>query len=637
MKAIQMSAPHPLDPLTAPELKAAATLLRGAGLLDGARLVVLELDEPTKAELDAHAAGGDVERRASAVVRTPADGVTREVVLSLTDGAVTHVAERRGVQPAVTMGEYAACQELLRGHAGFLDALRLRGVDDPDLLTIEAWGVGDLVEPEDEGRRLVWCPVWTRRAPGDNPYAHPIEGVYAIVDLDRLEVVRVEDHGVRPLPEEHGNYTPDAVGPLRADVRALDVVQPDGPSFAVDGWRVDWQKWSLRLGFTPREGLVLHAIGYDDGGRTRSILHRASVSELFVPYGDPGPGCYRRNAFDLGELGIGPLTNSLELGCDCLGEIRYFDVTLADDAGEPYTIANAICLHEEDAGILWKHTDAVTGHVEVRRSRRLVISSIATVDNYEYAFYWHLYQDGTIECEAKLTGIVLTSGLADGEEPRWGRRIGPRLSAPNHQHFFNVRLDLDVDGRENTVCEVHAEPAPPEENPHGNAFHGVRTPLRTEADARHDVDASVGRHWRIENPARLNAHGEPVAYRLVPGANASPLQLPGSSVRRRAGFLDRHVRVTPHDPRERYASGDYPNQSSVDAGLASWASRDRPIENRDVVLWYTFGTNHLPRPEDWPVMPVERIGFALKPDGFFDRNPALDVPPSPKRCASSGC
>jgi primary-amine oxidase len=618
---------HPLDPLTAAEIELATTLLRDARIVRlGGRIVSLELSEPTKDELEAFAAGARVTRRARAVVRDATGRPTREITISLTRAVVEGVVERPGIQPAITAGEYATCREMLRTHDGFRAALGLRGVEDMELVTIEAWGVGDFVLPEDEGRRLVWCPSWVRRHPGDNPYARPIDGVFAIVDLDTFEVVRIEDHGVLPLPEEDGNYTPAAVGPMRGDVLALDIVQPDGPSFAVDGWHVTWQKWSLRLGFTPREGLVLHTVAYDDRDRRRPILHRASFSELFVPYGDPGPGSYRRNAFDMGEYGLGALTNSLELGCDCLGEIRYFDVTLADDAGAPYTIANAICLHEEDFGLLWKHTDVETGHVEVRRSRRLVISSIVTADNYEYAFYWYLYQDGSIECEVKLTGIVLTSGIADGAQPRFARRLGPRLSAPNHQHFFNVRLDLDVDGRENTVYEVHTEPAPPEENPYGNAFHGVRTALRMESDARHDVDPAVSRFWRIENPTSRNGLGEPVAYRVVPGGNVAAFAQPGSSVRRRAGFVDRHLWVTPHDPRERYASGEYPNQTSADTGLAEWVKQDRPIESRDVVVWYTFGCNHLPRPEDWPVMPVERVGFVLKPDGFFDRNPALDVP-----------
>ena len=177
----------------------------------------------------------------------------------------------------------------------------------------------------------------------------------------------------------------------------------------------------MRVGFDQREGLVLHQIGYEDGGRVRPICYRASCAELVIPYGDPGSAGYRKNAFDTGEIGIGLATNSLELGCDCLGEIRYLDADLVDSRGEVVTIRNAICIHEEDAGLLWKHFDWAPETTEVRRSRRLVVSSIATIDNYEYGFYWYLYQDGTIEFEAKLTGIVLTPG---------SRRASSRASAP---------------------------------------------------------------------------------------------------------------------------------------------------------------------------------------------------------------
>src|SRR4029079_2781148 len=123
----------------------------------------------------------------------------------------------------------------------------------------------------------------------------------------------------------------------------------------------------------------------------------ASVSDMVVPYGDPRPMYFIRNAFDIGEFGVGMLANSLELGCDCLGEIRYLDATMTDSRGELLTIKNAICIHEEDYGILWKHHDWRLQTTEVRRSRRLVVSFIATVGNYEYGFYWYLCQAGALE------------------------------------------------------------------------------------------------------------------------------------------------------------------------------------------------------------------------------------------------
>ena len=191
-----------------------------------------------------------------------------------------------------------------------------------------------------------------------------------------------------PLPPGSGAYPADRVAPLRDDLKPIEIVGTDGPSFEVRGWEVRWQRWRLRLGFTAREGLVLHTIGCEDKARVRPVIWRASVAELFIPYADPRPFQGWRNAFDVGEYGIGITTNSLRLGCDCLGEIRYFDVELVFDGdGEPYTISQAICLHEEDFGLLWKHFDAALQTTETRRSRRLVISFIVTAGNYEYAVF----------------------------------------------------------------------------------------------------------------------------------------------------------------------------------------------------------------------------------------------------------
>ena len=422
---------------------------------------------------------------------------------------------------------------------------------------------------------------------------------------------------------------------MRTDLKPLEIIQPEGPSFEVDGNLVRWQKWSLRIGMDPLEGLVLWTVGYEDGGRIRPIVYRASVSEMVVPYGHPGPMHAWKSAFDAGEWGLGRMANSLTLGCDCLGEIRYFDDVFADERGKPRTRPNAICMHEEDYGILWKHVDMVSGRTEVRRSRRLVVSSIATVGNYEYGFYWYFYLDGTMQLEVKLTGIMSTMAVGDSGPGDHARMIAPGLAAPFHQHLFNVRLDMQVDGPNNEVYEVDAvptgSPGSPE-NPWGNAFGTTVTLLESELAAQRDVDASRSRSWRIANRSRRNGVGEPTAYKLLPGATPTLLADPGSSVGRRAAFAAHNLWVTPFDPEERRAAGDYPNQHHGHAGLPTWTAADRPIVDTDVVLWHSFGVTHIPRPEDWPVMPVEYTGFTLLPSGFFDRNPALDVPPSAAHC-----
>ncbi|HUV11728.1 MAG TPA: tyramine oxidase, partial [Acidimicrobiia bacterium] len=367
-----------------------------------------------------------------------------------------------------------------------------------------------------------------------------------------------------------------------------------------------------------------------DGDRDRPVMHRASISEMVVPYGDPSPMHGWKNAFDAGEWGLGRMANSLTLGCDCLGVIHYFDAVLATEEGEPYTVEHAICMHEEDYGILWKHQDMHGGTTETRRSRRLVVSFIATVGNYEYGFYWYFYLDGNIQLEVKLTGIVSPMAVAPGETPEFANLIAPGLAAPNHQHLFSARLDLDVDGPTNRVYEVEAEPAPVgPDNPWANAFRQRTTLLGTELAAQRDVNPSVARSWKVVNPDRTNHVGAPVGYKLVPTMSTPTMHAaPDSSVGRRAGFARHNLWVTPYAPDERRAAGDYPNQHEGGDGLPAWTAADRSVTDTDVVLWYTFGVTHFVRPEDWPVMPVEYTGFLLSPMGFFDRNPALDVPPT---------
>ena len=359
------------------------------------------------------------------------------------------------------------------------------------------------------------------------------------------------------------------------------------------------------------------------------MLYRASIAEMMVPYADPKASSYHKNVFDLGEYGVGMLANSLSIGCDCLGTIRYFDAHMADSRGRVVTIKNAICLHEEDFGMLWKHTDWRNGQSEVRRSRRLAVSMVATVGNYDYGFYWYFYQDGTIQMEVKLTGIVNTTALAPGEPARYGTEVAPRLIAPYHQHYFNARLDFAVDGENNTVDEVNtvSMPAGPD-NPFNSGYidgdhaapEGVAgaaaTPTRPRRGSGGSSTPAARTPWAGRWPT-----GSARARRTLPFAQ------PGASLLKRAAFLTRNLWVTPFDPKERFPAGEYPNQNPGGDGLPRWTAADRELADRDLVVWYTFGQTHIPRLEDWPVMPVVSVGFTLRPDGFFDRNPALDLPP----------
>ncbi len=621
---------HPLETLTASEIEAAVAIVASRSDMDeAARFAYVGLDEPTKDELAAWTRGDGCPRRVRLVIVPGPAADVIEATVDLSQAAVTTWTEVPDVRPALLFEDSLNAIVAIREHPDWVAALARRGIADVDRVQIDPWPAGNFGLAHEDDRRITRCLAYYREAPTDNGYGRPIEGLLAFVDMARGEVLEVVDYGVVPLPTDSGAYRADDIAPLRTDLKTLDISQPEGVSFTVEGNLIEWQRWSLRVSMDPYEGLVLHTIGYTDGGRLRPILHRASISEMVVPYGHPSPMHNWKNAFDAGEWGLGRMANSLTMGCDCLGEIHYFDAVLAKETGDPYVVANAICLHEEDYGILWKHVDLHAGTTEVRRSRRLVVSSIATVGNYEYGFYWYFYLDGSMQLEVKLTGIMSTMAVADGERPAHASMVAPQLAAPYHQHLFSARLDFDVDGPCNTVYEVDTGPTPPgPDNELGNVITAVVTPLRTEREAQRLVDPARSRAWKIANPEVRNAVGEPVAYKLVPAASPTLLADPSSSVARRAGFATRNLWVTPYEPTERRAAGDYPNQHAGGDGLPAWTAADRDIVDTDVVVWHTFGVTHVPRPEDWPVMPVEYTGFQLLPVGFFDRNPAIDVAPT---------
>ncbi len=615
---------HPLDPLSRAEISRAVSILKdGPAAAETFRFISVELREPAKELLRT---GSETVREADAVLVDRGTGNAYETVVDLDSGIVqTWTQLASGVQPPFMLDEFAECEESCRKDPRVIEALAKRGLTDLNLVCFEPWSVGYFGE-DAQGRRLMRALVFVREDPTDSPYAHPIENFVVFYDLSSGEVVKVEDNEAIPVPSASGNYLPKYVGPARTDLKPISITQPEGPSFKVTGNHVQWADWSFRVGFTPREGLVLHQLRFRDKDTERPVINRASLSEMVVPYGDPAPVQAKKNAFDSGEYNIGNMANSLKLGCDCLGEIKYFDGITTDSHGNPMTIENAICMHEEDDSIMWKHFDFREGTAEVRRSRKLVISFIATVANYEYGFYWHLYLDGSIEFLVKATGILSTAAQHPGEKSPYGQALNnDGLYGPIHQHMFNVRMDFELDGPKNAVYEVDMEI--PEDNPTHTAFRAVDRLLETEQAAIRKADNSKHRFWKVVNHDSRNVVDEPVAYRLIP-TNAITLAAGDESyVSKRAQFARNNLWVTAYDRTERFAAGEFPNQSTNgDDGLPAWTLADRNIVDEDLVVWYTFGMHHVVRLEDWPVMPRQNIGFMLEPHGFFDQNPTLNLP-----------
>jgi primary-amine oxidase len=612
-----LAAAHPLDPLSREEITATVSILRSEGKITSkSSFPLLVLREPAKKDLLTSP------REASVIVFERARQQTFEGVVDLTGRRVVSWTEVKGVQPPLMFEDFALTDKLVRASPEWQAAIRKRGITNLEKVQVDAWSAGYHGELDDKlGHRLTRAASYYR---GDakTAFTRPIEGVVAFVDLTSRRVQRVMDTGVVPLAPANTDLekAPESSLPM------LDITQPKGTGFTLKGQEVTWGNWRFRYAMHPREGLVLYTVGYLDQGRLRTILYRGSLSEMLIPYGDPGPAWYFRNVFDTGEYSfVGRAVTPLVGGKDVPGNATVLDAVFAGEEGKAYKSSRAVALYVRDGGLLWRYSDLQHDRSESRRAQELVLACIITAGNYEYGFNWVFHEDGRLEMEVLLTGIMITKGIApatDHTAMQHGHRVSKNLEAIHHQHFFNFRLDMDVDGAEgNSVVELDTAPA-------GDPYHkGIvmkETVLQKEGGAKRQLDLSAARKWKVVNTSHKNALGEPVGYLLVPGENSVPYASPASWIRKRAGFINAHLWVTPYDFSQMNAAGTYVNQSQGNDGLPAWTAKNRPIENTDVVLWYTLGITHIPRPEEWPVMPVHKAGFQLVPTGFFSHNPTLD-------------
>ncbi|MGV1792696.1 primary-amine oxidase [Rhizobium lusitanum] len=614
-----------LSPLTADEIRVVAGVIKADPELGPDALFEnIDLREPTPAEYRAHVEGKTLPRQARVNVNHLDRPGVWQLIVSLADKAIVSRKHFPTARAGFMVEQMLSVEVNVKNDPRFIEACRKRGIDDMTGVIVDSWSGGNFGHKDEEGRLISHTFSWLRVHEFGNYYAHPIEGLNAVIDVKTGEVLRVDDYPDHPpIPMTRYDYDPEFLPAPAAPLKTLNVVQPEGVSFTMDGHAISWDKWTLAIGFTPREGLVLHDIRYDG----RSVVRRAAITELVVPYGSPLYGHARQNIFDVGEYGFGKLTNSLKLGCDCLGTIHYLDAEVNGIKGEAVTIEKAVCIHEEDAGILWKHWDFRTGRTVLKRGRKLVISSICTVGNYEYAQYWYLDLAGEIEFEMKATGIVNTNACHPGQPDKYSTEIQPGLGAPIHQHIFCARLDMAVDGSGNSVVETNSFMEPTSDtNPYGNAFHAEDTVLKTELGAARRADLSTHRGWKVVNPNKLNHVGKPVGYKLhAPNCVTPMIQEDGASGVR-SNFIRNHIWVTPFDENERYPAGEFVANSDGSGGLAEIVKQDRPVENTDIVLWHSFGLHHVVRPEDFPVQPCISCGFSLAPVGFFDMNPSNNLP-----------
>ena len=633
---------HPLDPLTSNELAAATAILRANGKLQGGELFPeITLREPPKSEVIAWHPGQPMRREAFLSVLDLPGNRLHEAIVDLQARRVLAWKQRPGAQPLLTEQENTAAIDITRTNADWQAAMRRRGITNFGEVSLTPWSPGHRPLPGPKDARLFRVLAYHQRQQ-QNSYGPPIEGVEALVDLNQGKLIHLLDTGVRPVGSVSTDYFDPAVrGTNRAPLKPLHIAQPEGVNFTLNGHEVAWDRWRFRFGFNTREGLVLYQVRYVDEGRERSILYRGSVSEMIVPYGDPDVSWGWRSAFDEGEYGLGKLGAPLVPGQNSPAHATLLSPVLAADTGDVMILTNRVEIFERPGLGLWTHWEYVAGTAG-RRDRELWIGFTATIGNYDYTYHWIFRQDASLEMRAELNGIVLMKGVSatrcqacdpslasrprNSLEDAYGTLVAPGIVAPNHQHFINVRLDFDVDGTANSVKEINVEAVKGRRaNPYHNAFAAKSTVFARERQSARDVNVATHRTWAVFNPNHRTDLGHYPAYWLIPQGNAFPFLGPKSPVRHVAGFLDHHFFATRHRAEELFAGGDYPTLSPRYESLRDWVGNNEPIANEDVVVWYTFGVTHVPRPEDFPIMPSVHTGFSLIPKGFFNRNPALDV------------
>ncbi|TVY34736.1 Copper amine oxidase [Lachnellula occidentalis] len=650
----QASPQHPLGPLTASEITNSSQLIKSLWPTNtNIQFKSITLQEPSKAELVPFLAAEKtaqatptIDRRSFVIYYIRNTDKLHEAIVNLTYGKIeSNLRLGPNVHSNADGDEINAVEKIALEDEGVKAELAKLQLPEGTVVISDPWIYGS--DGIDEGlftdaQRMFQCFLYIRDPKNSteadsNHYAMPLS-ISPVVSAATMKVTRIDNlpTGMDATTKEPSPYKVQPANEyiseaqtLRTDLKPLNVVQPEGASFKISnfseqGHSVSWQKWTFKVGFNLREGMVLYDVYYAG----RPLFYRLSLSDMNIPYADPRHPYHKKAAFDLGDAGAGIMANNLQLGCDCLGSIHYLSAVLNDDKGEPLEMPNVVCVHEQDNGIGWKHTNYRTGRAAVVRNRELVLQSIITVSNYEYILAFIFNQAGEVMYEVRATGILSTQPIDEGISVPWGTVVHPGVLAAYHQHIFSLRVDPMVDGPLNRVVydEAHAMPRS-DFNPHGVGYTVTETPITTSGG--YDLDVDANRTFKIQNSTVKNPiNGKSVGYKIMAPPFQKMLADQDSFHHKRAEFADHNIYVTSYKEDELYAGGKYTNQSRGGTGVRSWADRKDNVLDDDIVVWVQFGINHIPRIEDFPVMPCEIIKVHLKPVNFFDKNPALDVPPS---------
>jgi primary-amine oxidase len=629
---------HPLDALSTQEYWITYDVIRDSGKLqpDTVTHSVL-LHEPAKDKVLAWKPGDPLFREAEVILLHK--GVTIEALVDVTNHKLASWKERPDVQAPVTVAEFREMDEIMKKDPRVIEALKKRGITDLNPIMCFADPFSYFALPELANHRIMMGAC----ADGHGAYqswSREIEGLQIKVDPTEKKVLEVFDEGITPVSKTPVNYQ-DIVTSPRSGTTPIDVSQPLGPSFRLNGTEVSWQNWRFRFRLDPRIGAIINLAGIQDGDRFRSVLYEGSMSELYVPYMDPAIGWANRVFIDAGEFyATGHVLKPLRADIDCPSNSVYFDSLAWEEHGFPVIHTQVACLFESYSGDpAWRHYEE--HQLSGSGARVLVLRTAAVIGNYDYILDWRFERDGNIRVAVGATGIIETkaskaksaaesaSHNMAGAPDEFGHFVAENTIGVNHDHFFSFRLDVDVDGVNNSFMPMRLVKREIKNPMRKSIWAAEPSIAKTEKDAMMDIHLEHPSMWHFINPSVKGPLGYPTGYELMPGTTAASLLDPDDGPQKVGAFSAHQLWVTPYKQDERFASGVYPTQSKGDDGLAAWAKANRPIENTDIVAWYTMGFHHVTRAEDWPVMPVMWHDFVLRPFDFFAQNPGQTLPPKP--------
>ncbi|BBI54301.1 amine oxidase [Vreelandella olivaria] len=456
---------HPLDPLTAEEISQAADAVRASEhYTDNMRFTEIRLAAPNKSDVWDWAFGGShaFGRHAEFTVLDGRDVI--EGTLDLASGNILRWEHIEGAHGMVTFDDFMAVQTIISESEAYKEALQKRGIDDIDNVVATPLTVGYFQGEDGLEHDARLLKVVSYLDVGDGNYwAHPIENLVAVVDLEDNNILKIEDEGVVPIPMTPRPYDGRDQNNI-ADVNPLVTIEPEGQNMSMSGNIIHWQNWDFHLKLDSRVGPVISTLTYNDQGEKRKVMYEGSLGGMIVPYGDPDVGWYFKAYLDSGEYGMGNLTSPLVLGTDVPANATLMPATLADNNGNPFTIPNAIAVFERYAESEFKHNEMLGSSPgnESRQRRELVVRWVSTIGNYDYMFDWIFMANGNIQLTVGASGIEAVKAVRSRtmhddtaeEDTRYGTLIDHNIVGTTHQHIYNFRLDLDVDGEQNSLTEI---------------------------------------------------------------------------------------------------------------------------------------------------------------------------------------